>query len=223
MLIAEDVLLLAVDDATGKVSQWTMNLDSALSGAVLIELAVAGRIQLDRDGRTAKVVVVDAAPTGDPVLDPSLQSLVDKDPMRPESAIGRVGKGLRERLYASLEAKGTLRRESGKVLGIFSTTRWPAEDSVHEAGIRQQVTNALLLGQDPDERVAAIISVLAAADMLRTVVDKNDAKTAKQRAKAIAEGNWAADGVRSAIQEMQLAISAAVMVSTTVAISAGTN
>jgi hypothetical protein len=59
--------------------------------------------------------------------------------------------------------------------------------------------------------------------MLRTVVDKNDAKSAKERAKAIAEGNWAADGVRSAIQEMQLAISAAVMVSTTVAISAGTN
>ena len=109
------------------------------------------------------------------------------------------------------------------MLGIFSTTRWPAEDSVHEAGVRQQITNALLLGQDPDERVAAIISVLAAADMLRTVVDKPDAKAAKERAKAIAEGNWAADGVRSAIQEMQSAISAAVMVSTTVAISAGSH
>ena len=223
MLIAEDVLLLAVDDATGKVSQWAMNLDSAWSGAVLIELAVAGRVRLDRDGRSAKVVVVDSTPTGDPVLDPSLQSLVEKDPLRLESAIGRVGKGLRERLFTSLEGKGTLRRESGKVLGIFSTTRWPAEDSVHEAGVRQQITNALLLGQDPDERVAAIISVLGAADMLRTVVDKPDAKAAKERAKAIAEGNWAADGVRSAIQEMQLAISAAVMVSTTVAISAGSH
>ena len=52
------------------------------------------------------MVVVDSTPTGDPVLDPSLQSLVEKDPLRPESAIGRVGKGLRERLYTSLESEG---------------------------------------------------------------------------------------------------------------------
>jgi hypothetical protein len=223
MLIAEDVLLLATDDDTGKLSQWSMNLDSALAGAVLIDLVLAGKVRLDGGEKSAKVVVADGTPTGDPVLDPALERLAAKDPMRPEYAVGRVGKDLRERLLTSLEKNGTLRRESGKVLGLFPTTRWPAEDSVHEAGIRQQVTDALLLGQEPEVRIAAIISVMTAADMLRVVVDKPDIKAAKERGKAISEGNWAADGVRTSIQAMQAAISAAVMVSTTVAITAGSN
>jgi Golgi phosphoprotein 3 (GPP34) len=223
MLIVEDILLLATDDTTGKVSQWAMNIDAALAGAVLIDLAMAGRVRLDGQEKTATVVVTDGSPIGDPVLDPALEQLGEKDPMRPASALGRIGKNLRDRVHTSLEDKGVLRRESGKVLGIFPTTRWPAQDSAHEAGIRHQVSNALLLGQEPDARVAAIISVLVAADMLRTVVDKAEAKAAKERGKVISDGNWAADGVRTSIQEMQAAISAAVMVSTTVAITASTN
>ena len=223
MLIAEDVLLLAVDDATGKVSQWAMNLDSALSGAVLIELAVAGRVRLDRDGRSAKVVVVDSTPTGDPVLDPSLQSLVEKDPLRLESAIGRVGKGLRERLFTSLEAKGTLRRESGKVLGIFSTTRWPAEDSVHEAGVRQQITNALLLGQDPTSgwpRSSRCWPPPTCSGPWSTSPMPRPPRSGPRRSP---RGTGRRTVFAASIQEMQLAISAAVMVSTTVAISAGSH
>jgi len=131
MLIAEELLLLATDDATGKSSVSTMQLDPALAGAVLMELVVAGRVGLDGEGRKAQVVVIDEAPLGDPTLDPALQSLVEKAPIRPVSAIGKLSKGLRERLFNGLQDRGILRRESGKTLGIFPTTRWPADDSHH--------------------------------------------------------------------------------------------
>jgi len=65
--------------------------------------------------------------------------------------------------------------------------------------------------------------VLTAADMLRTVVDKPDLALAKERGKQIGDGNWATDSVRKAIQEMQAAMTVAVMVSTTAAVTAGSS
>lgn len=219
MLIAEDLLLLATDDATGKTTVSSMQLDPALAGAVLMELVILGRVNLEGDGRKARVVATDPTLPGDPVLDLALQTLFDLGPTKPVHAIGKLAKGLRDRLNDALVERGILRRESGKILGLFPTTRWPAQDQGPEAGIRASVVPALVLGQEPDGRTAAIISVLTAADMLRTVVDRPDHKVAKARGKEIGAGNWATDSVRKVIQEAQAAITTAVMVSTTVAAS----
>ena len=222
MLIAEDLLLLATDDASGKITVSSMELDPALAGAVVIDLVVAGRINLDGDGRGAKVVVTDSTPMGDPVLDAALQSLIEKGPVKPGSAISRLAKGLRERVNIQLEQRGLHRREEGRVLGLFPTTRWKAEDSGYENGLRSHLAGVLLKGLPPDGRSAAIISVLTAANLLKTVVDKPDLKAAKARGKEIGDDNWAADSVRRVIQETQAAISTAVMVSTVV-VAGGSN
>jgi hypothetical protein len=223
MLIAEDVLLLATDDATGKSTISALQLDPALAGAVLIELVVAGRVNLLGEGRQAKVVVTDGTPLGDPVLDVALRSLIDKGPLKPVQAIRLLAKGLRARLNDLLEQRGILRRESGKVLGLFPTTRWPARDSGPEQDVRALVVGVLLNGQEPDGRTAAVISVLTAADMLKTVVQRPDIKAAKARGTDIGEGNWAGDSIRKVIQETQAAMTAAVMVSTTAAIASGSS
>ena len=74
MLIAEDLLLLATDDGTGKSEISTMQLDPALAGAVLMELVVAGRVDLQGEGRKAEVVVIDDTPLGDPTSIPPCRS-----------------------------------------------------------------------------------------------------------------------------------------------------
>jgi hypothetical protein len=218
MLIAEDLLLLVTDDATGKSTVATTHLGPALAGAVLMELVVAGRVGLHGEGRKAKVVLIDNTPLADPTLDPALQILLEKGPIGPVTAIGKVAKGLRERLYTGLQDRGILRHERGKVLGIFPTTRWPAEDSRHETALRSTITDVLVHGHEPSARIAAIIAVLTAADMLKTVVDKADLTVAKERGKQIGDGNWATDSVRTAIQEMQAAMTVAAMAGTTAAV-----
>ena len=65
--------------------------------------------------------------------------------------------------------------------------------------------------------------MLTAADLLTTVVEKGDLKTAKARGQQIGEGNWAGDSVRKVIQETQAALAAAVMVSTTAVIVGGSS
>jgi phage-related tail fiber protein len=85
------------------------------------------------------------------------------------------------------------------------------------------VVGALLKGQEPDGRTAAVISVLTAADMLKTVVPRPDIKAAKARGKDIGAGNWAGDSIRKVIQETQAAMTAAVIVSSTAAIAGGSS
>jgi len=221
MLIAEDLLLLAIDDATGKTTVSSIQLEPALAGAVLMELVVAGRVNIEGERRTARVIVIDGNESDDSVLEAALQSLREKDPMKPGNAIHLLTKGLRDRLNGQLAERGLLRRESGKVLGVFPTTRWPAQDSGYEAEVRGHVESVLLRGVDPDARAALIITVLTAADMLTTVVAKGDLKAAKARGKQIGDGNWAGDSVRKVIQEAQTALAAAVMVSTTAVIVSG--
>ncbi len=223
MLIAEDILLLATDDITGKITVSSMQLDPALAGAVLIELVVAGRVGLEGQGRSSKVVVTPGDSLDHPLLDTALRRLAEKSPLTPVKAISRLTKDLRDSLNTSLEQGGLLRRESGKVLGLFTTTRWPAEETGYEDAIRKYLAAALLGTQEPDARAAAIISVLTAADLLRTVVEKADLKVAKVRGKEIGDGNWASDSVRSVIQQAQAAIGVAVMVSTTAVVVGGSS
>ena len=71
MLMAEDVLLLLVDDRTGRFLVDSTRLDNVLAGAVLVELVTIERVGFPPAGRGVKrgrMVVVDPTPPGDPVL-----------------------------------------------------------------------------------------------------------------------------------------------------------
>ena len=68
--LPEELLLLALDPATGTTAQ-PQSLDLGLAGAQLVELALAGRIAPDGD----RIAVVAPRPTGDPTLDCALELL----------------------------------------------------------------------------------------------------------------------------------------------------
>ena len=68
-LIAEDLLLLLLDDESGKPQ--TQHLEIALGGAVLVELALQGMVEVAASGpcwRSAKLRPVQGARPDDPVL-----------------------------------------------------------------------------------------------------------------------------------------------------------
>ncbi len=211
MLIAEDILLLATDDTTGKTKVASIELDAALAGALLVELAGAARIEFQGTGRAAKVVVTDTAPLGDALLDAALRSLAEKTLLRAGAAIRRLGHGLRMQLHADLRDRGVERQETGSVLGLIPTTRWPVRDADYETGLREAILAALRQGGQPDDRVAAVISLLAAANMLGTVVPHPQLKAARARAQEIGAGSAAGDSVRTAIAQAQAVVAAAVV------------
>lgn len=215
-LIAEDLLLLLLDDTRGTVRAGSY-LASALGGAVLVELALAEAVELEEKTsawRSAKVRPTGAAPQ-DPVLTAGLATIAEKD-RSPQDLVNRLGKGLKETLTDRLVERGLLERREDKLLGVFSRTRWPAADTTYEHDVRRQVRAALVEGAQPDPRSGALVALLAAVDQAHRVVDHEgmSSREVKRRAKDIANGDWAAKAVRDAVAATVAAVTTAVTAAT---------
>lgn len=225
MLIAEDLLLLLTADESGRLSAPAEQVDVGLAGANLLELALMDRVDLSGqgDGGRPGRIVADPASTGDPVLDAALEILAARQGKKPSTVLTPLSRHLRRTLYERLADKGVLRAEQGRILGVFPTHRWPAQDARHEAEVRSRVTQALVHGSTPDARSAALIALLHALRCEDKAVDPRQHEVSKRqlrtRAEEIAQGDWASQAVRTAIDEVTAAVAAAV--STVVMTSGG--
>jgi hypothetical protein len=213
MLIAEDLLLLLTADDTGRLAADSTNTDAALGGALLAELALTQRVDLAGPGervRQGRVIVRDAGPTGDSVLDDALATVGDREGKTPQSVVAALGKRARVRLYERLVEAGLLRAEEGRILGIFPTHRWPAEHTGHEAAVRTELVTALRHGGTRDARTGALVSLLLALKAVHKAVDPDSVGLSKRElnasAERIAEGDWVAKAVRSAINSTDMAV-----------------
>jgi hypothetical protein len=212
--IAEELLLLAYG-ADGRQLLNTTQLDPALAGALLAELAVEDRVELS----DKKLRVKDPAPLGDAELDATLARIAQEGKERnPAWWVQRLqSHKLRKRLLTNLAESGVLTEERGKVLGIFPITRWPEAHPGVEADVRERVS-AVLAGADPDARTAVLIAITHAAKLDRKAFPEAD----KKRVKEIAEGAWAADAVAKTIAAINAAAMAAIT-SATVAVATSSN
>lgn len=216
MLLAEDLLLLVTDDASGRLSAPGAQVDAGLGGANLVELALMNKVDLSREGDAGKpgrLIVLDPSPPGDEVLDAALRIVVAHQGRKPSAVIRPLGKNLRRTLYGRLAASGVIRAERGRVLGVFPARRWPAQDASHEETVRQLMTQALVQQTAPDTRTAALIAVVHALKCEHKIFDPRryglSRRQLRARAAEIAEGNWASEAVRKAIDEMIAAVAAA--------------
>jgi len=228
MLLAEDLLLLLTDDETGKAVVDGTALDHALAGAVLLDLALSGHVDVAGPNEAVKedrLVIRRTDSTNDQVLDEALDRLEAKVGKKPQYAVSPLTKGLRGRLYDRLAEHGIVCMERDKVLGLFPRTRWPAADVDHERRVRTQLRDKLVHGTGDDARTSALIALLSAIDAVPKVIDPADAGMGKrdlrERAKAIAESQWAAEAVRKSVEAANASIMAATTGGAAVAAVAG--
>src|SRR5437870_13840816 len=122
MLLAEDLLLLDTDDASGRLSGSGSQVDAGLGGANLVELTLLGKVDITGEqdqGKPGRIIVRDPAPPGDDVLDAALETLAARQGSKPSAVIRPLGKNLRPVLYQRLAASGVLRTGQRRALGIF--------------------------------------------------------------------------------------------------------
>ncbi|MFI6823049.1 GPP34 family phosphoprotein [Micromonospora sp. NPDC050187] len=218
--LAHELALLAYDDE-GVNRLGTPNLDYGLAGAALLELALAGRVEVVDD----RVVVTDPTPVGQPVLDAALTRLgAEAKRRRPKDWITRLGGDLRGPVLDELVGAGVLRREAGRVLGLFPRTRFPSgtgAEPAAEASARQRMHVAVATDGPVPARTAALVSLTRAVGLDRKLFRDLPKEQVKRRLKEIGEGSWASAATRRAIEETQAALIAATataaVVSTTTA------
>jgi hypothetical protein len=210
LTLADELVLLAYDDdGSRKLGQPALGY--GLAGALLVELALAERV----DVVDKKVTVLDAAPVGRPLLDQALTRIADDKPRKPGHWISKLSKKLTDEVLDGLVAGGVLRREEDRVLLVFPRTRFPAPDGVQpaaETDARARMTSAITSDGPVDPRTAALCALVKAVDYDRKVFADLPRAVVRKRLKVISEGDWAATAVRKAIEEVQSAITVAVIV-----------
>jgi hypothetical protein len=214
MTTAEDLLLIVTDLETGKPQLDSMKADPVIGGAHLLDLVAAGHLELDGQGRKAKVVVSSHTPAADPLLAQAFARVRNRGRQSPQNTVTRLGKHGRKQAYAALVAKGQMRARPAKALGIFPLSRYDVVDTARRHDLINRVRASLLHDQPADAETGPLIGLLSAADLTKLLVDKPERKLAKARAKVIAEGDWASEGVRKAIQAAQSAVTAGIVAAT---------
>jgi hypothetical protein len=225
VLLAEEFLLLCLDDDSGKKTLSSEKLPPALGAAILVELALMERIGVTPHDtgwqRRGRVRITDTKPTDDAELDAALAAVEQREDVKVKDLISdmsgkRITKGLQDRLAGRLVASGALGEERSKVLGL---RRWPTADPGPEQEVVTRLQSSLVGNATPTERTVALIALLQATGQLTKVVStserKEDQKALKARAKALTEGDWAAAAVKQAIDEVYA------MVASMAAVSAG--
>lgn len=201
LLIVEDLMLLLLHDERGTIAG-AGTLHYALGGAMLVELALRGAIEAE-EGRAGlngpKVHAVADVPIEDPLLR-SAHDEVARKTQRVQPLLLAIGGGLWEPVTDRLVERGLVRREKKRVLGVLRSTRWPAENSGHEAELLGKVRAVLEGGAHPDPRTAAVIALLSSSGALPMLdpAPKWSTRVAT-RAKEIERGSWGAGAVSTAV------------------------
>jgi Golgi phosphoprotein 3 (GPP34) len=212
--LAEELLLIAYNDETGKVGAGGPELDCGLAGALLLELALAGRIDVV-DG---KITVLDPAAAGEVLTDTALARIIREGKARkPEWWVGKLRSKLRADVLARLTERGVLRLERHKVMGLFPVRRYPSVDPATENSARARLDMAVVKGVEADPRTAALASLLHACGLAKRTFPDIDRRQLKARMKEINEGQWAGAAVRKAIQSIHAAVAASTVAATSVA------
>lgn len=201
LTLMEEVLLLALNEDKGNFSFTASSVvDSCLTGALLMELEFLKRIRAEKK----TLEVLDAGPIKDSRLELAINQIdSSKRDHTPEYWVGKLRsslKGLRKGLLEEMVDKNLLREEEHQTLIFFTTTRYPVRDIRVKKDILDRVHRALLRGENPDLRTAKLIGLLYGSGLLPYLVDKEDRKEVRKRAKEITKDDILANAVKKNIQ-----------------------
>ncbi|MGG5820975.1 GOLPH3/VPS74 family protein [Falsiroseomonas sp. HW251] len=206
--MSEELLLLMLDDERGVLREGAgLAGDYALSGALLAELALAGRIDSD----PAKVWVANPAPTGDELQDEVLARIAadafEHDTRYWIETLGTDADGFRDTLLKGLVAKGVLRAESGRFLWVFAERRYPAVSGKEEREVKARVLGVLFDDEIPDPRDSLLIGLCRAAGLFALILAPAELERVQPRIEQVSNLEELNRSLTDAIREIYARIS----------------
>lgn len=168
--IPEQFLTIAIDgqwdDRMERVKPGRMG--AALAGSVLLELAVLGKLRVQRDH-----FVVEEGTTGDADLDAFAAQVEALGPIPTAQVIRRLGRRLTERIRpwkARAERRGWLREERRKFLGLFPRSTTYVLDEEVQGKLQNRLVRMLAGGGNPDVKSIALLGLIQSAGLLGQMV-----------------------------------------------------
>jgi anti-anti-sigma factor len=202
--LAEEIYLLCLDESHGlvKISAAAV-LDYVLAGAVLMELALAGRI--DTDLETLKMVSAD--PLGDLLLDEILSDIACADRVETTSwwlkHLADQSNNTEKRVLKRLVQKGYVKQVDRKVLWVFPATRYPLINKEEVKEVRTRLRELVLGDEIPSPHDAVLVSLGNAARVLQDLFGADEIPRVRERIEAISRLDLIGQAMISTIREIE--------------------
>ena len=209
LYLHEEIMLLALRDEKGTVFSGTM-YNFAIGGAVLAELLMAKRIDVEAVKKSQYARILSPVPVGDPLIDECLAKLAGaKKRAQLRTWVSKFAntRNLKHRVAEQLARRWILRVDEDKVLGIFTRKIYPEIDPGPEKDVIGRLRRAVFTdGGGIDPRTVVLLSLANGADLLKLVFDKKQLKGRKARIEQVVNGELTGAATKEAIQAMQAAV-----------------
>ncbi|MEZ0342979.1 GPP34 family phosphoprotein [Mycobacterium sp. pV006] len=211
-MIAEELFLLLLDNASATPALERPRLERVLAAAALLDLAHSCHVRPATAGDPAPegvLLTLDAPAPVHPAAVPALQ-LLRRRPLKAGAAIKKIGRPTEDRLISHLESVQLIRRTPLSDRRFRNGFAYPLTDRRRPDAARLALTGALFERRPPSPTIAAVITVLHAVDGLGALLSLNDRgwRWVHARAVEISAGSWV-DEAPSGLAEVNLAVTAA--------------
>ena len=205
---AEELLLLLLSDEGKFAAVPDLALDYALAGGVLMDLALENRIDTDLE----KLVLVDATPVGDSLLDETLADIAATEESAPrfwvERTVGR-GPAIRAHALSRLIDGGILESREARFLWLFRTQRYPVVDRSAKNEVKLRIMGVLFSDEIPDPRDVVIICLADTCGIFRELLSKREVSQAAARIAQVRQLDLIGQAVSGALRDIEVSLQAA--------------
>ncbi len=207
---SEEIMLLMLDDEGKFLRVPDRLLRYGLAGSVLMDLALENRIDTDVD----QLVLLDATPLGDRILDPLLADISASPEVHGarywvEHAVDRADE-IRETSLDMLVERGILGREEGQLLWVFRSRRYPTVDGTAQREVKLRIMEVLFSDQIPDPHDVVIIALAHACKLFQEILSPRELEQVAERIDQVRKLDLIGQAMLRAITDIELSLTLAV-------------
>lgn len=215
LILPEELFILALDGEKGNIpGSLTLQLQYGVSGALLAELALMGKIGLDDK---KKLVLLDSSLCGDDLLDRATTKILHSDRLRKMNhwvkLFGSNSKKTYKELGERLVEKGILKKEPRKYLWVIPSEAFAEKDASAKYLIKAKLRAVVLTNKKPEGDVMALLSLVKACNLLDIIFTKDELKMARKLVDKKIQEQTISKELAETLQEIESAALAGVFAS----------
>ena len=202
---AEEIILLLLDDdgRFARLPSWSLNY--ALAGGGLMDLALENRIDTDLE----KLILIDATPVGDGLLDPTLADIAAGEESDARYWVGRTasrGEEIRDESLKRLVDLGILEKRDESFLWVFRARRYPSIDGKVEREVKLRIMGVLFSDEIPDPRDIVVICLADACGIFNELLTSREIESVAPRIEQVRKLDLIGQATTQAIRDIEVSI-----------------
>lgn len=212
LTLAEDIILLLLDDDTGKLASIDlMTLNYAMAGAVLMDLALRNKIDNDLES----LIVADSTPTGLQMLDTYLDKISSENKENNTrywlTELSNYGEDIVDSALNMLVEKKILKTEEKKILWVIRTRVYPMIDDKEEKEVKRRIIDLLMSDEIPTPQDVVLVSLMDTCSLFTMILSSKEVEKLSSRIEQIRKLDLIGQEVTKVLERLRSDIAEAML------------